>query len=277
MSNVLVNSIPVGNKNPLVFIMGPCVIEGRDHALFMAENLKKVAEDKSIPLIYKSSYDKANRTSIHSYRGPGLEEGLKILSEVKEKFELLVLTDIHEPWQAGIVAEVVDVIQIPAFLCRQTDLLLAAGKTGKVINIKKGQFISPHNARYIAEKIESTGNKSILLTERGYSFGYNGLVFDICSIPIMQETGYPVIFDATHSVQVPGKETTGGKRDYIKYMARAAVAVGCDGIFMEVHNDVENAKSDKDTQYPLSELPKLIDELKVLSEIVREIEWQENN
>jgi 2-dehydro-3-deoxyphosphooctonate aldolase (KDO 8-P synthase) len=272
MNEVLINSIPVGSKNPLVFIMGPCVIEGRDHALFMAENLKKIAENKSIPLIYKSSYDKANRTSIYSYRGPGLEEGLKTLYEVKEKFDLPIITDIHEPWQADVVAKVIDVIQIPAFLCRQTDLLLAAGKTGKVVNVKKGQFISPYNARYIAEKIESTGNKSILLTERGYSFGYNGLVFDICSIPIMQETGYPVIFDATHSVQTLGKETTGGKRDYIKYMARAAVVAGCDGIFLEVHNDVKNAKSDKDTQYPLSEIAKLIDELKVLSKTVREIE-----
>lgn len=266
---VQIDTIIIGESNPLVFILGPCVIESRDHVLFMADHLKTLALQESIPLIFKTSYDKANRTSIHSERGPGLEEGLRILSDVKTEVDLTILTDIHEPSHAAPVAEVVDILQIPAFLCRQTDLLLAAGKTGKPVNVKKGQFVSPFDISYIAEKIASTGNKSILLTERGSCFGYGGLVFDVRSIPIMQKIGYPVIFDATHSAQVLGGNVTGGKREYIPYMAKAAVAAGCDGIFMETHDNVDNAMSDRATQYPLSELRILIRELVEIGQLIR--------
>ncbi|RKY56289.1 MAG: 3-deoxy-8-phosphooctulonate synthase [Candidatus Neomarinimicrobiota bacterium] len=265
---VSVKSIPIGDGYPMIFILGPCVIEGLDHTLFMAESLKKISEQESIPLIFKSSYDKANRTSIDSYRGPGLDEGLDILSEVKNQVGLPILTDIHLPSHAEAAAEVVDVLQIPAFLCRQTDLLVAAGKTGKPVNIKKGQFIAPYDIGHIVKKIESTGNKSILITDRGTSFGYRGLISDIRSIPIMQKTGYPVIFDATHSVQVPGGSITGGEREFIPQLAKAMVAAGCDGIFMETHDNVEKAKSDSGTQYPLSELPELIRELVEISNLV---------
>lgn len=269
MHKVSINSVSVGDGNPLVFIMGPCVIEGLDHALFMAESLRKLSERESITIIFKSSYDKANRTSIESYRGPGLDEGLKILLEVKKQVGLPTLTDIHLPSHAEAAAEVVDVLQIPAFLCRQTDLLVAAGKTGKPVNIKKGQFVAPYDIGHIVEKVESTGNKSILITDRGSSFGYRGLISDVRAIPIMKKTGYPVIFDATHSAQVPGGSITGGEREFIPHLAKAMVAAGCDGIFMETHNNVEEAKSDNATQYPLSELPELIRELVEISNLVR--------
>ncbi|MBP7886773.1 MAG: 3-deoxy-8-phosphooctulonate synthase, partial [Candidatus Marinimicrobia bacterium] len=210
MPEVKVKNITIGNRRPLAFILGPCVIESRDHTLRMAEKLKALSEELDFPLIYKSSFDKANRSSIESFRGPGLEAGLAILAEVKQQLGLPILTDIHEPFQAEIVAKVVDVLQIPAFLCRQTDLILAAGRTGKVVNVKKGQFLAPQDVVNIVRKIESTGNHSILLTERGVSFGYGGLITDVRAVPIMQETGYPVIFDATHSAQIPGGNVTGG-------------------------------------------------------------------
>ncbi len=266
---VIVESIEIGSDSPLVFILGPCMIESRDHALFMADKLKEISEKESLSVIFKSSYDKANRTSIESSRGPGLEEGLKILSEVRSQTGLPVLTDIHETSHALAAAEVVDVLQIPAFLCRQTDLLIAAGKTGKAINVKKGQFVAPHDMQHVVEKIESTGNRSIMLTERGSSFGYGGLVFDVRSIPVMQKNDYPVIFDATHSAQMPGGKETGGQREYIPYAAKAAVAAGCEGIFMETHDDVDHALSDRATQYPLSDLTPLLRKLVEISKLIR--------
>jgi len=269
MPAVSVSNIAIGTPNPLAFILGPCVIESRDHALFMAGQLKELSERLDFPLIYKSSFDKANRSAFDSFRGPGLEKGLEILAEVKRQFGLPVLTDVHEPFQAAIAAEVVDIIQIPAFLCRQTDLIIAIAKTGKVVNVKKGQFVAPDDVKNIVEKIESVGNHSILLTDRGTSFGYGGLISDVRAIPIMQKTGYPVIFDATHSAQIPGGNVTGGAREYIPPVTRAMVAAGCDGIFTEVHDNVAQAKSDRATQYPLAELPRLIRELMQLGELVR--------
>ena len=220
----------------LIFIMGPCVIESGEITMTIASGLKEIAERLEIEYYFKASFDKANRTSIHSYRGPGIHEGLRILKLVKDTYQIKICTDIHEPWQAKAVGEVADIIQIPAFLCRQTDLLLAAGETGKVINIKKAQFLAPWDMEYVVSKIESTGNKNIMLCERGSSFGYNRLIVDMTSIPEMKKLGYPVIFDATHSVQKPGGNgiSTGGNREYVPYLAKAAVAVGADGIFMEV-------------------------------------------
>ena len=238
------------------FIGGPCVIESRDHILKMAEAICKVTEKLEVPFIFKSSFDKANRTSIDSFRGNGLDEGLKILEEVKSAFNVPVLTDIHHPEQAASVADVADVLQIPAFLCRQTDLLVAAGKTGKVVNIKKGQFLSPYKVKNIIDKVVATGNKNILVTERGNSFGYDSLTSDMRSIQIMKEFGFPVIYDATHSAQIPGnfEETTSGNRQFIPGQIYSAVATGCDGIFMEVHDNVDKALSDASTQWPLDQL-----------------------
>jgi 2-dehydro-3-deoxyphosphooctonate aldolase (KDO 8-P synthase) len=253
-------SITFGGKE-LPLIAGPCVIENRDHAMFLADKIKQISNKLSIPFIFKSSFDKANRTSVASYRGPGLDEGLKILLDIKKELEIPIITDIHLPNQANAIAQVTDIIQIPAFLCRQTDLLIAVGKTGLPVNLKKGQFLSPWKVEHITKKIESTGNENILITERGNSFGFDNLVTDMRSIPIMQEqAGYPVIFDGTHSAQMPGNpgETTGGLRKYIPTMVKSAVAAGCDGIFMEVHDDVDNAKSDSATQWPLDKLENLL-------------------
>jgi 2-dehydro-3-deoxyphosphooctonate aldolase (KDO 8-P synthase) len=227
----------------------------------MALAVKEIADKLSIPYIFKSSFDKANRTSIDSFRGPGLVDGLEILFDIKKELDLPVITDVHETDQVESIAEIADIIQIPAFLCRQTDLLIAAGKTGKPINVKKGQFLSPWKMGHIVKKIESTGNKNILLTERGNSFGFDSLIVDVRSIPIMQEdSGYPVIFDATHSAQMPGKskKTTGGLRKYIPTMLKAVIAAGCNGIFMEVHDNVDRARSDASTQYPLDKLEELL-------------------
>ena len=260
------NTVSIGNVNyengSFPLIAGPCVIESRDHSLKMAEQIQKITNTLNIPLIFKSSFDKANRSSIGSFRGPdNLEVGLSILADVKKELGVPVLTDVHLPDQCSVVAEVCDVLQIPAFLCRQTDLLLAAGETGKAINIKKGQFLAPGKMKHIAEKIETTGNKNILLTERGTSFGY-GLVSDMTSIPVMGQVGYPVIFDATHSAQLPGdKIVTGGQREMIPTLAKAAVAAGCNGIFMEVHDDPKNAKSDASTQWPLNKLENILQTL----------------
>jgi 2-dehydro-3-deoxyphosphooctonate aldolase (KDO 8-P synthase) len=248
-----------GNELPL--IAGPCVIESRDHALKMATEIKRITNRLSIPYIFKSSFDKANRTSVESFRGPGLEEGLRILSEIKSDVGVPVITDIHLPEQANAIADVVDIIQIPAFLCRQTDLLLAAGKTGKPINVKKGQFLSPWKVKHVIKKIESSGNKKIILTERGNSFGFDSLTVDMRSIAIMQDTaGYPVIFDGTHSAQIPGNtgNITEGLRKYIPMLIKAAIAAGCDGIFMEVHDNINEAKSDSETQWPLDQLEELL-------------------
>ena len=253
------NTVTIGNvkyeHGSFPLIAGPCVIESRDHSLKMAEQIHKITSSLNIPLIFKSSFDKANRSAIDSFRGPdNIDEGLLILNEVKKEIGIPVLTDVHLPDQCEVVAEVSDVLQIPAFLCRQTDLLIAAGKTGKAVNIKKGQFLAPGKMEHAAKKIESTGNKNILLTERGTSFGYS-LVSDMTSIPVMQNIGYPVIFDATHSAQLPGdKQVTGGQRDMIPTLAKAAVAAGCNGVFMEVHDNPSNAKSDASTQWPLDKL-----------------------
>ena len=249
----------------LPIIAGPCVIESRDHALKMWDQLQKIFLKYNVPFIFKSSFDKANRTSIDSFRGVGIDEGLSVLSDIKAKFGIPIITDIHLPDQAQLVSEVADILQIPAFLCRQTDLLLSAAATGKCINIKKGQFMAPHDIISVINKIENSGNKNILLTERGTTFGYNNLISDMRSIPIMQDTGYPVIFDATHSAQRPSGEgvRSGGDREVIPLLARAAVAAGCDAIFMEIHDDIHNAKSDASTQWPLEKTEKLI--IKLLS------------
>tara|TARA_A100001011_G_scaffold52911_1_gene51172 strand:+ start:11650 stop:12447 length:798 start_codon:yes stop_codon:yes gene_type:complete len=248
------------NNNSLPIIAGPCVIESKDHVFKMAENLKKIFFKLDVPFIFKSSFDKANRSSIDSFRGPGLEEGLKILDELKKEFDIPILTDIHSSNQAKTLGEIVDIIQIPAFLCRQTDLLVEASKTKKIVNVKKGQFLSPKNIDNIINKIQSTGNNKILITERGTSFGYNNLVVDMRSIPIMQSKGFPVIFDASHSVQLPSShgDYSGGDRKMIPILAKAAVASGCDGIFLEVHDNPNSAMSDSSTQFPLKDLESLI-------------------
>ena len=263
MRDIKVGNVIFGKDN-LGIIAGPCVIENRDHSLEMSYSIKEISEDQGIPIIFKSSFDKANRTSIKSFRGPGIEEGMRILSDVKTETGLKVLTDIHSPDQAGLVSDVVDIIQIPAFLSRQTDLLIAAAKTGKPINIKKGQFLAPWDVEHIVKKMEESGSQNILLTDRGTQFGYNNLVADMRAIPLMKQFGYPVIFDATHSAQLPGGSGghSSGMRDMIPTLARAAVAAGCNGVFMEVHNNVDKAKSDAATQWPLDKLASLLIELK---------------
>jgi len=256
---IISNEMKVPSEN-LLLIAGPCVIESYEHTLFLAKEIKGIANEHSVNFVFKASFDKANRTSIHSYRGPGITEGLQILEEIKKEVKVPVLSDIHEPWQAEIASKVLDVIQIPAFLCRQTDLLISAGKTMKVINIKKGQFLAPWNINSVIEKVESTGNRNILITERGTCFGYNTLVMDPCSIPIMKRLGYPVIIDATHSVQKPSGEgkSSGGNRELAPYIAYAGIAVGADGIFVEVHENPDTALSDGPNSIKLSELSKLV-------------------
>ena len=268
---VAIGSIRCGGGSPLVFIAGPCVVENRDSALRHAEALRGLTGRLGVPFIYKSSYDKANRTSGASFRGLGMQEGLRILAEVKQETGVPVLTDIHSPEEAAMSAEVADILQIPAFLCRQTDLLLAAGNSGRVVNIKKGQFLAPWDMVHAAEKVASTGNCGILLTERGCSFGYNNLVSDFRSLPIMAQTGYPVIYDATHSVQLPGGQgdMSSGQREFIAPLARAAVAVGVDGLFMEVHEAPARALSDSATVFPLAQLESLLRVLLALDAIVK--------
>ncbi|MEL0173158.1 MAG: 3-deoxy-8-phosphooctulonate synthase [bacterium] len=270
MRDIKVGNVIFGKDN-LGIIAGPCVIENRDHSLEMSYAIKEVSEDVGIPIIFKSSFDKANRTSIKSFRGPGIQEGMRILSDVKTETGLKVLTDIHSPDQAGLVSDVVDIIQIPAFLSRQTDLLIAAAKTGKPINIKKGQFLAPWDVEHIVKKVEESGSQNILLTDRGTQFGYNNLVADMRAIPLMKQFGYPVIFDATHSAQLPGGSGghSSGMRDMIPTLARAAVAAGCNGVFMEVHNNVDKAKSDAATQWPLDKLATLLIELKKIHNSLR--------
>ena len=270
MRDIKVGNVIFGKDN-LGIIAGPCVIENRDHSLEMSYAIKEVSDDVGIPIIFKSSFDKANRTSIKSFRGPGIEEGMRILSDVKTETGLKVLTDIHSPDQAGLVSDVVDIIQIPAFLSRQTDLLIAAAKTGKPINIKKGQFLAPWDVEHIVKKMEESGSQNILLTDRGTQFGYNNLVADMRAIPLMKQFGYPVIFDATHSAQLPGGSGghSSGMRDMIPTLARAAVAAGCNGVFMEVHNNVDKAKSDAATQWPLDKLASILIELKKIHNSLR--------
>jgi len=266
---VPVAGLTIGGGAPLVLIGGPCAIEDERHALMMAERLQRITSDAGVPFIYKSSYDKANRSSVHSYRGPGLKEGLRILARVKETTGLPVLSDVHEVVEVEPAAEVLDVLQVPAFLCRQTDLLLACGRTRRPVNVKKGQFLAPRDMGNVVTKIRSTGNESILLTERGTSFGYNNLVVDFRGLPIMRGFGYPVVFDATHSVQLPGGagDRSGGERQYVQALARAAVSVGVDALFMEIHEDPDRTMadgrplSDGPNMLRLDDLPRLLDEI----------------
>lgn len=245
-------------------IAGPCVIESEENVMLVAKKIKEITDKLDIPFVFKSSFDKANRTSINSFRGPGLEEGLRILNKVKTELNLKVTTDIHEPYQAEEVAKVVDIIQIPAFLCRQTDLLVAAAKTGKTVNVKKAQFLAPWDMKNVVGKLEESGNTDIMLCERGTSFGYNNLVVDMTGLVEMKKFGYPVVFDATHSVQKPGGKgnCTGGNREYVEYLAKAAIAVGADAIFMEVHPDPDNALSDGPNMVKLDELEEILVKLK---------------
>jgi 2-dehydro-3-deoxyphosphooctonate aldolase (KDO 8-P synthase) len=260
-----------GAGAPLFLIAGPCVIESEGHALMMAEKLGVVAGELGVPYIFKASYDKANRSSVASYRGPGLKNGLKILAKIKKKTGLPVLTDVHQASEVEAAAEVCDILQIPAFLSRQTDLLVAAGKSGRVVNIKKGQFLSPAEMGNAAEKVASTGNEKIILTERGNSFGYQNLVVDMRSFPMMRRFGYPVVFDVTHSVQLPGGEgkSSGGQPEFIEPLARAGVAAGVDGIFLETHDNPAAALSDGPNALPLAQLPALLGKLKELGAMVR--------
>ena len=272
MSNssvINIGDIPVGGNNPLTFILGPCQLENRDHAMFMAEKITKLCAPSSSNFIFKSSFDKANRSSIASARGVGIEEGLRILEEIKLTFNCTVITDIHTVSQCVTASEVVDVLQIPAFLSRQTDLLIAAGETGKPINVKKGQFLAPWEMTNVAEKIASTGNKKILLCERGTSFGYNTLVNDFRGLEIMAETGYPVVFDATHSVQQPGGRgnSSGGERKFVAALARAACAVGVAAVFIETHQEPDNAPCDGPNMIDVADLQKLIEKLRVIDEL----------
>jgi 2-dehydro-3-deoxyphosphooctonate aldolase (KDO 8-P synthase) len=275
-----INTLSIGNNLPFVLIAGPCQIESQDHAEATCARLVAITAQLGIPLIYKSSFDKANRSSISTKRGVGIEEGLQILNAIKHTFGVPVLTDIHESWQAKECAEAgIDVLQIPAFLCRQTDLLLAAGETGCVINVKKGQFLAPHDMKNVAAKIASTGNERIMLCERGYTHGYNNLVVDMRSLPIMASTGYPVVFDATHSVQQPGGmgERSGGDRTMVPYLARAAIATGCvSTLFMETHEDPDNAPSDGPNMIKLDDLSNILKELVAIDEIVKRSKRQLN-
>ncbi len=266
---VHIGPVAFGGGAPMALIGGPCAIESEAHALMVAERLQRITEAARVPFVYKSSYDKANRFSVDSYRGPGLKEGLRILRRVKEATGLPVLSDVHDVSQVEPAAEVLDVLQVPAFLCRQTDLLLACGRTGKPVNVKKGQFVAPRDMVNLVGKVRSTGNEAILLTERGTSFGYNNLVVDFRGLPIMQGFGYPVVFDATHSVQLPGGQgnRSGGERQYVAALARAAVAVGIDGLFMEMHEDPDRTMpdgrplSDGPNMLRLDDLPRLLDEI----------------
>lgn len=275
-------SFSVGNigfgRGDLSFILGPCVVESYEHASMMASSIRDVCERVGVGFIYKSSFDKANRSSIESFRGDGMDRGLEILARVKEKVGVPVITDIHEPWQAEKAAAVADMLQIPAFLCRQTDLLVAAAETGKAVNVKKGQFLSPWDAKNIVEKLQAAGCDKILLTERGASFGYNNLVVDLRSFPVMRSFGVPVVFDVTHSLQLPGGlgKATGGQAEYIEHFARAGVACGVDAVFMEVHNEPSKAPSDGPNQLPLSRLESLLTTLKKIHELINEKTPQAN-
>ena len=268
---IALGSLRLGDGNPLFLIAGPCVIESESHARSMAERVAKIAADAQVPYIFKASYDKANRSSLKSFRGPGLSEGLRILGKIKSDLKVPILTDIHDASQAAPAGEVCDILQIPAFLSRQTDLLAAAAKTGRIVNVKKAQFVSPWDMSNVVEKIASTGNENIILTERGASFGYQNLVVDIRSFPILKKLGYPVVFDVTHSVQLPGGQghASGGQPEFIEPLARAGVSTGVDGIFLETHDNPSAALSDGANALPLSQLSALLMRLKELSTLVR--------
>lgn len=264
MCSVKVKNIMIGPGHPLVLIAGPCVIESESLCLETAKRIKDIAGDLKVPFIFKSSFDKANRLSVDSFRGPGIKKGLEVLWKVKQKIKVPILSDVHCQKEIDEAAGVLDIIQIPAFLCRQTDLVMAAARTGKAVNIKKGQFLAPWDILPIIKKIESTGNKSIIITERGYCFGYNNLVSDFRSLGIMRKFGYPVVYDATHSVQIPGGKgkVSGGQREFVEGLSRAAVAFGCDGIFLEVHPEPEEAFCDGPNMIDLRALEKLLKQVK---------------
>ena len=272
MNSIALKNFFIGKGHPLAFILGPCVIESEQQCLESVEFLKDLFLKREVNFIFKSSYDKANRSSVYSYRGPGVKEGLRILNKAKEKYNVPILTDVHSPEEAKEAAEVCDIIQIPAFLCRQTDLLVAAGKTNKIVNVKKGQFMDPWGMRYVIEKILSTGNNKVIVTDRGTSFGYNNLVSDMRGIAVMQGFKTPVCFDATHSVQLPGGqgETSGGQNEFVPLLAKAAVAAGCDCIFMETHDNPLQAKSDKSAMIPFKDLPILLDCLERIHNVIQE-------
>lgn len=272
MKTLVVKNLAISNTLPFTLIAGPCVLESRDHAMMMAEKLTNLCEKLKIPLIYKTSFDKANRTSIKGARGMGLAASIEIFNEIRETFKLPVVTDVHSPEQCTEIAHAVDILQIPAFLCRQTDLLQAAAETGRVINIKKGQFLAPWDMNNVVSKMEAFGNDNIMLCERGASFGYNTLVSDMRSLSIMAKTGYPVIFDATHSVQQPGGQgaSTGGQREFAPILARAAVAIGIAGVFIETHQDPDTAPSDGPNMINLNDMTKVLTELKAFDEVAKE-------
>lgn len=268
---ISIGEFQIGGDLPIAVIAGPCVIESRESALQHATALKEKADRVGVPYIFKSSYDKANRSSVGSFRGPGLKKGLEILAEVKKQVGVPILTDVHEIDQVGPVKEVADILQIPAFLCRQTDFVIAVGNSGKIVNVKKGQFLAPWDMRNVVEKIRSTGNEQILLTERGVSFGYNNLVSDMRSLVVMRELGYPVVFDATHSLQLPGGlgNASGGERRYIPALARAGVAAGIDALFMEVHQDPDHALSDGPNSLDLKDFEKLLQTVKIIDGLTK--------
>lgn len=271
MNKVKIGDYYIGGGEPLMLFAGPCALESLERCLLIGRTIKEIADRLNIPYVFKASFDKANRSSFHSYRGPGLKDGMKMLKKIKKELKVPVITDIHETYQAEPVAEVADVIQIPAFLCRQTDLLYAAAKTGRVVNVKKGQFLAPGDMRNVVDKLHECGSEGILLTERGASFGYNNLVVDMRTFPIMRSFGYPVIFDGTHSVQLPGGAGTrsSGNREYVEHLVRAAVGVGIDGLFLEVHDNPEEALSDGPNMIYLDKLEELLTDAIKIHEIVR--------
>ncbi|MEK4566284.1 3-deoxy-8-phosphooctulonate synthase [Alkalihalobacillus sp. FSL R5-0424] len=268
---ILNDNIKFGGNNPFVLVAGPCMIESEDLVMKTAETIKEITTKLNIPYVFKASFDKANRSSIHSERGPGIEKGLEILAKVKKEFGLPVTSDIHEASQAEQAGEVLDIIQIPAFLCRQTDLLVAAANTGKIINVKKGQFLAPWDMKNVVTKLQETGNEQILLTERGSTFGYNNLVVDMRSLITMNELGVPVVFDATHSVQIPGGNgtTTGGKREFVPHLSRAAASIGVSSIFMEVHPNPDEAMSDGPNMVKLHELEEVLKPIKQIDQLIK--------
>ena len=273
MENKIINcnGVKISNKNPLTLIAGPCQLESEQHSMDMAGKIKEITDKFNIGFVYKTSFDKANRTSLTSKRGAGLEKSLPVFDKIKKELKIPVLTDIHSIEQCSIISKHVDILQIPAFLCRQTDLLIAAAKTNKIINVKKGQFLAPWDMKNVTKKISESGNNNILVTERGASFGYNTLVSDMRALPIMSELGYPVIFDATHSVQQPGGmgDKSGGQREFVEYLARAAVAVGVAGVFIETHQDPDNAPSDGPNMLPIEKLEHLLNQLFEIDKLVK--------
>ena len=268
---VQVGNLQIGGGRPIALIAGPCVMESREQCMEIATFARDTAAKLGIPYIFKASFDKANRTSVSSYRGFGLEKGLELLAYIRSELGVPVLTDVHEVVQVASAASVVDILQVPAFLCRQTDLLVAAAKTGKPVNVKKGQFLAPWDMKNVVDKVKSTGNENLLLTERGCSFGYNTLVVDMCSLPIMRSFGYPVVFDATHSVQRPGGQgnASGGAREFIPHLVRAATAVGIDALFIETHPEPEKALSDAASMLKLADLPELLESMKAIEQAIR--------